>query len=231
MHRPPSAPASADPAIGNHAWGRQRHEPVITHPGRPCRVRRLRRLLRRAEVVCKASTRARNRGVRENPPLPSAIDDDCASSLASSATRQCLCPHLDLSPPFQRDGGWESNTPPDLLLRVGDMSDEDRGRCGPRRLQLEEAVAALRARDREKLEELLDEGLVWNLRFVTRRRISGGSGGEPPRPAAGDTRHLGCVTSKAFAGGAANGPTCNDRSRSPLAECPESELERRGRRG
>ena len=32
---------------------------------------------------------------------------------------------MSLSPPFQRDGGWESNTPPDLLLRVGDMSDED----------------------------------------------------------------------------------------------------------
>ena len=32
---------------------------------------------------------------------------------------------MSLSPPFQRDEGWESNTPPDLLLRVGDMSDED----------------------------------------------------------------------------------------------------------
>ena len=32
---------------------------------------------------------------------------------------------MSLSLPFLRDWGWESNTPPDLLLRVGDMSDED----------------------------------------------------------------------------------------------------------
>ena len=52
-----------------------------------------------------------------------------------------------------------------------------RGRCGPRRLQLEEAVAALRARDPEKLEELLGEGLVWKNEFWDLLLFSSGCDG------------------------------------------------------